>query len=345
MTTLTTNYRPTMFSDMVGQQHIIGQNGILTRMLQTNNIQSCIFYGPPGTGKTTAAMILANQCNMPFQTFNATSASLTDVRKAIDKAPEPFLLYMDEIQYFNKKQQQSLLPYIESGKIILIAATTDNPYYCCYDALLSRCHIIEFKPVSIDDIDAKLHQLTTFENRQITDDAIRTIAENAAGDVRRAIHQLELNFMQYDTSHEITNDDVKTIMPTTRMSGFDTDGDTHYTLISGLQKSIRGSDPNAAIFYLARLLEGGDLLSTCETTYNRAVEDIKNGKGKVIPNYLRHACSKGYKYPHDYPNHWCPQQYLPDDLVGRIYYEPQQNQFEQQAANYWSYIMTQANKS
>lgn len=402
MTTLTTNYRPTMFSDMVGQQHIVGPNGILTRMLQTNNIQSCIFYGPPGTGKTTAAMILANQCNMPFQTFNATSASLTDVRKAIDKAPEPFLLYMDEIQYFNKKQQQSLLPYIESGKIILIAATTDNPYYCCYDALLSRCHIIEFKPVSVDDIDTELHHLATFEQRQITDDAIRTIAENAAGDVRRAIHQLELNFMQYDTSHEITNDDVKTIMPTTRMSGFDTDGNTHYALISGLQKSIRGSDPNAAIFYLARLLEGGDLLSpcrrllviahediglaqpdaaayvyacveaakelglpeankpltnavlylaispkcsTCETTYNRAVEDIKNGKGKVIPNYLRHACSKGYKYPHDYPNHWCPQQYLPDDLVGRIYYEPQQNQFEQQAANYWSYIMTQANKS
>lgn len=396
MSLLSNNYRPTCFEDMIGQQHIIGPNGLLTRMLSTHNLQSCIFYGPPGCGKTTAAQIVAENSNMTFYTFNATNASLTDIRKILDKSENTILLYLDEIQYFNKKQQQSLLPYIESGKIILIAATTDNPYFCCYDALLSRCTVLEFKPVTTDEIKTKLESIVQQENRIITTDALQIIAENAAGDVRRAINQLSMNFMQYDITHTITKDDVTNIMPTTRMSGFDTDGDEHYALISGLQKSIRGSDPNAAIFYLARLLEGGDLLSpcrrllviahediglaqpdaaayiyacvqtakelglpeankpltnavlylaispkcsTCETTYYRAVEDIKNGKGSITPTHLQHAHSKGYKYPHDYPNHWCAQQYLPDDLQGRIYYEPQNNTFEQNAARYWSNIM------
>ena len=393
---LTENYRPQSFDEMIGQSNLIGTNGILTRMLATNNIQSCIFYGPPGCGKTTAAKILAKNSGMNFCMFNATNTSLTDIRKVLEKTNDTILLYLDEIQYFNKKQQQSLLPYIESGEIILIAATTDNPYFCCYDALLSRCSILEFKPVSKDEITAHIKDITNKECINITDDAIRIIAENSAGDVRRAINQLSINTMQYDKSHTITDNDVKNIMPTTRMSGFDTDGDDHYALISGLQKSIRGSDPNAAIFYLARLLEGGDLLSpcrrllviahediglaqpdaaayvyacvqaakelglpeankpltnavlylaispkcsTCETTYNRAADDIKNGKGGTIPPHLRHACSKGYKYPHDYPNHWCRQQYLPDDLLGRVYYEPQNNEFEQNAVRYWSNIM------
>lgn len=393
---LTENYRPQSFDEMIGQSNLIGTNGILTRMLATNNIQSCIFYGPPGCGKTTAAKILAKNSGMNFRMFNATNTSLTDIRKVLEKTNDTILLYLDEIQYFNKKQQQSLLPYIESGEIILIAATTDNPYFCCYDALLSRCSILEFKPVSKDEITAHIKDITNKECINITDDAIRIIAENSAGDVRRAINQLSINTMQYDKSHTITDNDVKNIMPTTRMSGFDTDGDDHYALISGLQKSIRGSDPNAAIFYLARLLEGGDLLSpcrrllviahediglaqpdaaayvyacvqaakelglpeankpltnavlylaispkcsTCETTYNRAADDIKNGKGGTIPPHLRHACSKDYKYPHDYPNHWCRQQYLPDDLLGRVYYEPQNNEFEQNAVRYWSNIM------
>lgn len=396
MDLLTNMYRPTVLTDMVGQDHITGNNGILTRMLNQKNIQSCIFYGPPGTGKTTTAKILAEQSGLPFVSYNATNVSLTEIRKALDKNNERTLLYMDEIQYFNKKQQQSLLPYVESGKIILIAATTDNPYYCCYDALLSRCHILEFKPIDKTSIAKNLINIANQENRNITEDAINLIAENSAGDMRRAINQLTMNFTQYDETHTIAYDDVKNIMPTTRMSGFDTDGDDHYSLISGLQKSIRGSDPNAAIFYLARLLEGGDLLSpcrrllviahediglaqpdaaayiyacvetakqlglpeaakpltnavlylavspkcsTCETTYFKAVEDIKNGKGTIIPTHLRHAYSKGYKYPHNYPNHWCSQQYLPDDLAGKIYYEPQQNEFEQKAARYWSNIM------
>lgn len=396
MNLLTNNYRPTSFQEMVGQPHIIGPNGVLTRMLSTNNIQSCIFYGPPGCGKTTAAKILAENSGMTFRTFNATNASLPDIRKIIEKATDTILLYLDEIQYFNKKQQQSLLPYIESNKIILIAATTDNPYFCCYDALLSRCSVLEFKPIPVNEIITKLNEIVAKEQRNITTDAIHMIASTSAGDLRRAVNQLAMNFMQYDNTHTITVNDITEIMPSTRMSSFDTDGDDHYALISGLQKSIRGSDPNAAIFYLARLLEGGDLLSpcrrllviahediglaqpdaasyvyacvqaakelglpeankpltnavlylaispkssTCETTYNRAVEDIKNGKGAVVPPHLRHAYSKGYKYPHDYPNHWCPQQYLPDDLQGRIYYTPQCNAFETNAANYWSAVM------
>lgn len=396
-------FRPHDFKDMAGQQHLIGDHGIITNMLKRNAIQSMIFYGPPGCGKTTAARILAEQSGYPIFFLNAITSGLKDIKDVAANAtnepdnPQPVFLYLDEIQYFNKKQQQSLLPFVESGEIILVAATTDNPYYCCYDALLSRCMIMEFKPVDTNDIITYLKDCILPKlNIQIEPDGIAGIANTCAGDMRRALNIIELIHNQHDTNTTITKQEIASILPSTNMSSFDLNGNDHYALISGLQKSIRGSDPNAAIFYLARLLEGGDLLSpcrrllviahediglaqpdaaayvyacvetakqlglpeankpltnavlylaispkcsTCETTYNAAVTDIKNGMGGIVPKHLRHACSKGYAYPHDYPNHWCKQQYLPDDLQGHIYYTPQNNEFEQNAARYWSQIM------
>lgn len=396
---LTETYRPTTFQDMCGQSNIIGPNGILTRMLDQNRLQSVIFYGPPGCGKTTAARIIASQANITFVSMNATNASIKDIQTVMknkESNTSPILLYLDEIQYFNKKQQQALLPYIESGDMIFIGATTDNPYYTCYDALLSRCLVLEFQPISIDDMELYLHHIANQEQRPITDDAVQLIAENSAGDVRRGVNQLNEALIQYPTSHIIDEDDIKALLPRVRMSGFDTNADDHYSLISGLQKSIRGSDPNAAIFYLARLLEGGDLLSpcrrllviahediglaqpdaaayvlacvetakqlglpeankpltnavlylaispkasTCEKTYYAAVEDVKAGRGNIIPKHLRHAYSKGYDSPHNHPNHWVSQQYLPDDIKDHIYYMPGDNDFERNCAMYWSRIM------
>ena len=393
--TLSEKYRPQSLDDVIGQPKIAGPTGMVRRMLDRKDIRSCIFFGPPGCGKTTTAQIIANQSGLPFVSLNATNAKLEDIRKAV--SDKPILLYLDEIQYFNKKQQQSLLPYIEEGKIILIAATTDNPYHCCYDALLSRCIIMEFRPVPIDDIKTKLNDICTKESCNLQDDAATAIANNCAGDVRRAINMLDMLILQ--CGNTIAGQDVLDRIPASNMSGFDINGDEHYALLSGLQKSIRGSDPNAAIFYLARLLEGGDILSPCrrllviahedigfgnpdaipfvyacvetakqlgmpeaakpltnaviflaispkcstaENTYNKAAEDVHKGLGaqEHQPKFMRLASAKGYLYPHNYPHHWVRQQYLPDDLVGRVYYEPGDNEFEQTAARYWSQVMS-----
>lgn len=393
--TLSEKYRPTTLNDVIGQPKITGPTGMVRRMLDKKDIRSCIFFGPPGCGKTTTAQIIANQSGLPFVSLNATNAKLEDIRKAV--SDKPVMLYLDEIQYFNKKQQQSLLPYIEEGKLILIAATTDNPYHCCYDALLSRCIIMEFHPVPIDDIKNKLNDIATQESCTLDDDAATAIANNCAGDVRRAINMLDMLILQ--CGNTIIGQDVLDRIPKANMSGFDINGDEHYALLSGLQKSIRGSDPNAAIFYLARLLEGGDILSPCrrllvianedigfgnpdaipfvyacvetakqlgmpeaakpltnaviflaispkcctaENTYNKAAEDVHKGLGgeEHQPRFMRLASAKGYLYPHNYPNHWVRQQYLPDDLVGTVYYEPGDNEFEQTAARYWSQVMS-----
>lgn len=398
---LTKQFRPQNLSDMIGQPHLVGPNGILTVMLQNKKISSMIFYGSPGCGKTTAARIIAKQSSLPYYEFNATKASLKDIRDAIQTSchnPDfPALIYLDEIQYFNKKQQQSLLPYIEDGTIVLIGATTENPYFCCYDALLSRCITIEFKTISAVKIYEYMKNIICSQTNRtnIDNDALTAIANRASGDVRRALNMLNLAFTQYDENHQITYDDINVISPNINMSGFDTNSDNHYALISALQKSIRGSDPDAAVFYLARLLEGGDILSPCrrllvianediglanpnaiaityacvetakqlglpeatkpltnavlllamspktntsETAYFPAVDDIKNGMGINIPKHIASECAPGYIYPHNYPNHWVSQQYLPDDLINRKYYVPGDNPMEQNAKNYWDNI-------
>lgn len=398
---LTKQFRPQNLSDMIGQPHLVGPNGILTTMLQNKKISSMIFYGSPGCGKTTAARIIAKQSSLPYYEFNATKASLKDIRDAIQTSchnpNSPALIYLDEIQYFNKKQQQSLLPYIEDGTIVLIGATTENPYFCCYDALLSRCITIEFKTISAVKIYEYMKNIICPQTNRtnIDDDALTAIANRASGDVRRALNMLNLAFTQYDENHQITYDDINVISPNINMSGFDTNSDNHYALISALQKSIRGSDPDAAVFYLARLLEGGDILSPCrrllvianediglanpnaiaityacvetakqlglpeaakpltnavlllamspktntsETAYFPAVDDIKNGMGINIPKHIASEHAPGYIYPHNYPNHWVSQQYLPDDLINRKYYVPGDNPMEQNAKNYWDNI-------
>lgn len=394
--------RPVTFDDMVGQPHLIGPNGILRNMADRKTLQSVIFYGPPGTGKTTAALILADSVDKPLYKLNAVSAGTSDIKKIVDQTKDiGCVLYLDEIQYFNKKQQQSLLPYMESGAIILIASTTENPYHDVYDAILSRCMILEFKALSSLDVEHRLRQVAASYNptaASIPTECLHFIAGTASGDLRRAMNTLELVLAQYpDHTDQLTIDNIKALMPTAMAVGFDKDGESHYQYVSALQKSIRGSNPNAAVFYLAKLLEGGDIISpsrrllviahediglgnpaaipfvtacieaaqqlgmpeaakpltnaviylaisrkcnTAETTYNKAAADIHAGLGTIIPEHIRRAHNPTYKYPHDYPNHWVPQQYMPDDIRTHVYYEPGDNPFEQEAARYWQEIMT-----
>ncbi len=284
--------RPDSFDKIAGQKHLVGKNGILRKISETGRLTSMIFFGPPGTGKTTCATILAAESGMELRRLNATTASLADVKAVAAETAGVFgengiLLYLDEIQYFNKKQQQSLLEYIEDGRITLIASTTENPYYYIYDALLSRCSVFEFKPVSADDMMPLLRDtLAKLGEVKCEDKALRYIAESAQGDVRRAITMLDCAANCADEI--ITVELVKQLTPSVMAGGFDRDGDVHYDLLSGLQKSIRGSDPDAAVFYLAKLLEGGDLISPCRRLMVIASEDI--GAAYPMAAVITRAC-------------------------------------------------------
>jgi len=271
--------RPRDFADIVGQNHLFGERGVIRRMIEGGRVTNMIFYGPPGTGKTTAATIIAGRTDMAFYRLNATTASISDVKDILAQSNNIFgaggiLLYLDEIQYFNRKQQQALLEYIEDGRVTLIASTTENPHFYVYNAIVSRSSLFEFKAVYPDDIATALRRALNYMNessalsKTADDEVLRYIGNSARGDVRRSINLLENAF--YASDDVITREAVDSF--NSSIGNFN--DDTHYDLLSCLQKSIRGSDPDAAVFYTVKLLELGELLSVCRRLQVIASEDI-----------------------------------------------------------------------
>lgn len=415
--------RPQSIDEVVGQQHIIGENKILNRIIKSGNIPNMIFYGPSGIGKTTVANIIAKNTNKEFYKLNATTASISDIKDIISRVDTLFnsngiLLYLDEIQYFNKKQQQTLLDFIETGKITLIASTTENPYFYVFNAILSRSTVFEFKPVKSEDIkkvvDRAFIKIGEEYNTKInvSDEIKDYISISCGGDVRKAINTVELctiDIMSSDSQNEISLDDVK-ILSQRSSNRYDRDGDVHYNILSAFQKSIRGSDENAALHYLARLLESGDLLSPCRRllviasediglaypqaasivkslidsalqlglpeariplanavlllatcpksnsvicAIDEAMEDVRKGNFSDIPAHLKDSHYSGakklghgltYMYPHNYPNNYVKQQYLPDEISDRVYYKPGKNKYEQNTKKYWEEVKSNEKK-
>ena len=282
MKPLADRIRPKSIDEVFGQEHLIGEGKIIRNIIETKKIPNMIFYGPPGTGKTTIANILADVSNKKLYKLNATNASVSDIKDIIGDlggfdAMGGVLLYLDEIQNFNKKQQQSLLSFIEDGSITLIASTTENPYFYVYNAILSRSSVFEFKPLSVSDIkkavDRAVKILNEENNVSFSQDAINHIAEVCGGDVRSAINMVELlTFSKRDES-EITLSEVEDAIFKKSLK-FDKSDDNHYDILSAFQKSIRGSDENAALHYLARLIEGGDIKSAIRRLLVIASEDI-----------------------------------------------------------------------
>ena len=393
--------RPQSFDDLVGQEHLFGERGVVRRMLESGRITNMIFFGPPGTGKTTAASIIAKQSGMEFRKLNATSASLSDVKSIISETGNLFgsngiLLYLDEIQYFNRKQQQSLLEYIEDGRITLIASTADNPYFFIYNAILSRCSVFEFKAVKPHAVVPVLRRAEQYLNEETgmkktaSEEIMRYVGQLANGDVRHSIVLFENAY--HAAEQEILREHVESFHITAGALS----EDLHYDLMSCLQKSVRGSDPDAAVFYLAKLLSMGELLAVCrrlqvmasediglaypmaaavvrsccesarelgmpeaqiplahatlllatspksnssEVAIQAAMADVNAGKGIEIPEHLRSPLFKNYKYPHEFPNHYVSQRYLPLDLdASTSYYRYGPNKNEQAAAEYWKKI-------
>ena len=270
--------RPKTLDDVVGQAHLLCENGILRRIIDNGQIPNMIFYGPSGVGKTTVASIIAKQTDRKLYKLNATTASIQDIRQIIDEldtflTPNGALIYLDEIQYFNKKQQQSLLEFIEDGRITLIASTTENPYFYVYNAILSRCTVFEFKPVSKEDIKQAVKRAFNIitENIKYNDEVIDIVANGCGGDVRKALNAVE--FLVNSAKKEITTEDAKLVSQRSNMR-YDRDGDSHYDILSAFQKSVRGSDPDAALHYLARLVEAGDIISAARRMLVMSSEDV-----------------------------------------------------------------------
>ena len=366
--------KPKTLDDYVGQEHILGKDKILYRTIKADRLSSIILWGPPGCGKTSLAKVISNTTKYKFKKINAVSAGIGDIKSAVEEAQNMLLnpsgkciLFIDEIHRFNKLQQDALLPYVENGTVILIGATTENPYFEVNKALISRSMIFKLNPLTKENIFTVLKKsLQSPEglgnyNIKIEDETLLKIADTANGDVRTALNGLEVAVLTTSVSgdgyihitNEIAADSVQN-----RKALFDKDGDSHYDNISAFIKSMRGSDPDAAIFYLARAINGGEdpvfiarriVISAAEAaTYvatspksnasylgiNRALEDVKNKDTGEIPMHIRNApvegmealgYHEGYKYPHDYPGHYVEQQYLPDKMLGTKYYVKDEN--------------------
>ena len=277
--------RPEKIEDMVGQEHLFKKDSIFLKSINKNIIPNMIFYGPPGVGKTTVANIIAKNTEMLLCKLNGTTASLDDIKKVIDDSKSVFaskgvLLYLDEIQYFNKKQQQSLLEFVEKGYITLIASTTENPYFYIYPALLSRCSVFEFKSISSKDIKLGLERIINLKKIKIDDDALELLSVSSNGDMRKAVNNLEFLYNALG-SKKITVKDVNEIVDKAHIN-YDKSEDHHYDHLSALMKSLRGSDPDAAIFYLAKMLEAGDIIAVCRRLMCSVNEDV----GLAYPNLI-----------------------------------------------------------
>ncbi len=416
-TPLAEKIRPQSIDEIVGQKHLLSEGKALRRIIESGEIPNLIFYGPSGVGKTTVANIIAARCGKKLYKLNATTASISDIKDIISglgtiEGYGGVVLYLDEIQYFNKKQQQILLEYIERGDITLIASTTENPYFYVYGAVLSRSTVFEFKTVTAEDIIPAVLRAFRLIGKErgvgfeIEEEAVSTIAYGCGGDVRKAINAAELAALtaaEKDGKIEITEELCRELAQKSAMR-YDRGGDEHYDIVSAYQKSMRGSDPDAALHYLARLLAAGDLPSACRrllvcanedvglaypsiipivkaavdsamqlglpeariplanavtlvatapksnsvyNAINAAMADVEAGVSGPIPRTLQNkhfdgedAAVKGqfYKYPHEFPNHYIKQQYLPDEIKNKKYYFYGDNKTEQKIREYWDKI-------
>ena len=400
--------RPQSLDDMVGQSHLLSKGTVFRKSVDSGKVYNMIFYGPPGVGKTTVANIIAKNSNLTLHKLNGTSASIDDIKNVIKEVDsllntKGILLYLDEIQYLNKKQQQSLLEFVESGDITLIASTTENPYFYIYPALLSRCTVFEFKSLKVDDVKEGLLKAGKHLGLTYEDEALNKLALASNGDMRKALNNLDFIYSALKKSKVVTLALVDQLIDKANIV-YDRGEDKHFDTLSAFMKSLRGSDPDASLFYLAKLLSGGDIIAAsrrllCSVTedvglaypqlipivkacvdsalqlglpearlplanatiliatapksnaaclaIDEALGDVAQGKGNSVPRQLQNTHFDGedakvkgqhYIYPHDYPNHWVEQQYLPDDLKKRKYYIYQDNKYEQNLKEYWDKI-------